>query len=89
MKRRARPGDLPEHLSTFRGDDWLGRTWDERFAFWREARRAYLDAHGWPGGPLAMLRDESDLQRRRHGWRLRPFDRTPEQLADLEAQRSR
>ena len=83
MRRRRRHGEVPEYLATFREGDWPGRTWDIRFAFWREARRAYLEEHGSPADPIVLLRAESDVRRRHRGWRLLPFDRTPEELARL------
>jgi hypothetical protein len=41
-------------------------------------------AHGWPGGPLAMLRGQSDVERRMEGRPLLSWGRTPDELAGLD-----
>lgn len=83
MRRRRKSHEVPDHLATFAEADWPGRSWEDRFALWQQARRVYAEAQPWPGGPLAMLRDESDTRRRHRGQRLLAWDRTPEELAEL------
>lgn len=88
MRRRRKAGEVPEPLAAFREEDWPGRTWEDRFSFWQQARRVFAEAQPWPGGPLAMLRDESDTRRRHHGQRLLAWDRTPAELAALDPRNS-
>ena len=85
MRRRRRAADdLPDDLAIFRERDWHGRTWEQRWQSWRDARREHFDRHGWPGGALALLRDESDTRRRHDGSQLRSCGRTFAELAELD-----
>jgi hypothetical protein len=58
-------------------------------ALWREARKAWAAEHGWPGGPLARLRDESDLRRRVAGLPLLSWGRTAGGLEALDGRSQR
>lgn len=80
MRRREKEGAVPAHLAAFDERDWPGRSFGDRFALWREARTAWAEVNDWPGGPLARLRDESDLRRCRAGLPLWSWGRTPAEL---------
>jgi hypothetical protein len=41
------------------------------------------DLHGWPGGPLALLRGASDVERHVAGLPLRAWGRSPEQVSEV------
>ena len=89
MRRRRNDEAVPEHLERFIPADWPGHTWQVRFDFWREARRAHMDAHGWPGGPLELARGESDVRRRRDGQHLLSWGRTRAELVELDPEHRR
>ncbi len=55
---------MPPMLAGFSPPDWPGRTTADRFAMWREARRAWCEEHGWPGGPVEMVRGHREVRRR-------------------------
>ncbi len=78
---------MPAHLAQFTERDWPGRTVDDRLRFWREARRLWHEEHGWPGGPLELLRGFSDERRRREGRRLLSWGRSAAQLEALDGVR--
>lgn len=61
-KRRVPQGAVPAHLDAFCATDWPGSGL-EAFDAWKRARHDYLDEHGWPGGALAVLRQEYALRR--------------------------
>ncbi len=84
MRRRAPEGGVPAHLARFVERDWPGQTVEDQVEMWRAARRLWHAEHGWPGGPLALLRDESDLRRRMAGLPLWSWGRTPAELEWLD-----
>jgi hypothetical protein len=86
MRRRTPEGEVPARLESFTPSDWPGRTWHDRYELWNEARRTWNDEHGWPGGPLALLRDASDLRRRHEGAPLLSWGRTPRELDALNGE---
>ena len=73
-------------LAVFNAADWPGRSAMDRFELWKEARRAYFEEHGWPGGALALLRGSSDVQCRLEGRPLLSWGRTPAELARLNGE---
>lgn len=70
--RRRRPelNGVPTTLPEFRGSDWPGATWQERFDAWRAALHAHEREHGWPGGTLDILMRTIYVRCRHHGSRL-------------------
>lgn len=85
MRRRVRDDEqVPPRLAEFSAGEWTGRSLEERVAAWREARHRWLEEYGWPGGPLAMLRGESDVRRRLAGVPLLPWGRTDAELTALD-----
>lgn len=63
MRRRGRPVEhtVPPELWTFDGAFWDGDVEE-----WVGARRAYADAHGWPGGIIDLICQEREV-RQAHG----------------------
>ena len=86
MRRRRREGDVPPMLATFTPVDWPGRSVADKLAIWKEARHVYSEEHGWPGGPLDMIRGAHDVRRRIEGLPLLSWGRTPEELARLNGE---
>lgn len=80
MKRRAKADGVPPHLLTFRAEDWPARTVVDCIRLWREARLIWHEQHGWPGGPLDLLRGVSDTKRRIEGRPLLSWGRTWDEL---------
>jgi hypothetical protein len=87
LRRRHRDGDVPAHLRAFREHDWPGRTWEDRFRFWKEARRVYHEEHGWPGGPVRLIGEQSDVRRSHEGLPLWSWGRTGEELDRIDPRR--
>jgi hypothetical protein len=88
VRRRVKEdGGVPPRLATFTPADWPGHTVEDRFGLWKEARCAWHDEHGWPGGPLALMRAVSDVRRRLEGRPLLSWGRTPDELARLNGER--
>jgi len=85
VRRKPLDGQVPPHLASFDEESWLGRTTEQRFSFWVEARVVYFEAHAWPGGPLAFAAGASDVRRRLAGQRLYSWGRTPDEPERLEA----
>lgn len=85
MRRRQQDRDgIPPHLAVFDPADWPGTSWEPRWREWRGARRAWHDEHGWPGGPLALMREESDTRRGHEGRPLLSWGRTRQETFELD-----
>jgi hypothetical protein len=48
--RRRDEGAVKARLATFDAADWPAEDPRAAHALWKEARRAWRDEHGWPGG---------------------------------------
>jgi hypothetical protein len=64
-----------------------GRNVMDKLSICKEARRLHLEEHGRPGGPLTLLQEASDVQRRLEGRPLLTWSRTPSELAALNGER--
>lgn len=86
MRRRQQDRDgIPAHLAVFDPANWPGTTtWEPRWHEWRAARRVWLDEHGWPGGALTLLREESDTRRRHEGRPLLSWGRARQDMVALD-----
>lgn len=49
------PDMPPALLVTFDPADWPAEDDREAFDQWRDARKAFFEVHGWPGGAVAMI----------------------------------
>ncbi len=64
MRRRRRDVDgVPTSLVTFEEADWPGSTVEDRFRFWKAARFMWHEEHGWPGGPVELVRCQREVRR--------------------------
>lgn len=86
MRCRRKEDEVPPMQAEFGPKDWPGRTLLGTCALWKEARRVHLEEHGWPGGPLDMIRGADDVRRRIEGLPLLSWGRTPEELARLNGE---
>jgi len=85
VRRRQQDRDgIPAHLAVFDPADWPGTSWEPRWREWRAARRVWHEEHGWPGGPLALMREESDVRRRHEGRPLLSWGRTLQEVYELD-----
>jgi hypothetical protein len=66
-RRPVRSHDVPDDLVEFRPADWPGRTVEQQFSFWREARMTWASEHGWLGGAVDLIIGNYDARRRMTG----------------------
>lgn len=63
MRRRVSEGHPPPVLAIYDPQEWPARTRRESLRAWKDARRLWDAAYGWPGGPVARIREERQVRR--------------------------
>ena len=70
-------------LATFVPEHWPGRTGEDRYSTWKQARRAWHEEHGWPAVRLLSYEASATHAAAAAGQTLLSWGRTPEELARL------